>query len=164
MVDLRPVFNHAKGCLQSNQDRSPVDQRPGRIVTTPSQEEWRHATPHGGASPSRAPIRPPVRTTTQILERNEEQRVVRLVVVSYQELGRGVRLSTAQCGPRGGDGVRRAIPASAGSPSLSRRHERVTRTLAQLLYHVPGVEHRRRGVSPAADPYLDERGDVLRRG
>jgi hypothetical protein len=85
-------------------------------------------------------------------------------VVSYQELGRGVRLSTAQCGPRGGDGVRRAIPASAGSPSLSRRHERVTRTLAQLLYHVPGVEHRRRGVSLEADPYLDERGDVLRRG
>jgi hypothetical protein len=60
--------------------------------------------------------------------------------------------------------IRRAIPASAGPPSLSRGHGRVTRTPAQLLDRVPGVEHRRRGVSPAADPYLDERGDVNRHG
>jgi hypothetical protein len=45
----------------------------------------------------------------------------------------------------------RQIVMDAGSHSLSRRHRRITRTLAHPHDYVPGTEHRRRGDSPAAN-------------
>jgi hypothetical protein len=47
---------------------------------------------------------------------------------------------------RGGAWLRREIPVDVGSPSLSRKYGRITRTPAQPHDHVSGTEHPRKGV------------------
>jgi hypothetical protein len=85
---------------------------------TSSRGEWRHATPHSGASPSRAPIRPPVRTATQILAQNKEDDCTNTEIGRSPTIREPRTQATAGCGTAAevGSGVKLPLVISSTVP------------------------------------------------
>jgi hypothetical protein len=119
-------------------------------VTAAERKERRRAISHGGASPSRAQFWPLVLITTRFLVQNEEQRMVRLFAVSYQDLGRRVRLSTARGDPAVKHCLQRAIHEDLPAHHPQNRPAQVLLSKEMCSVHCRGVKQRRRPITGAA--------------